>query len=137
MPGSARCTGPACNATPAVASNFTAGYADAWLNMIGVLSAANMNANYDRDGNLFPVGDPIARRYATDEYEFFVQDTLADQSGVDPHGWAALHALLAALGDERPPSGTHHQHGRVVCPTRAVREGWDSFEPRVRWFNST
>ena len=41
---------------PAVASNFAAGYADAWLNFLGVLSQANLRANYDLEGNLLPVG---------------------------------------------------------------------------------
>ena len=47
---------------PAVASTFGAGYADAWLNILGVLSQANLRANYDRDGNILPVGEPDLAR---------------------------------------------------------------------------
>jgi Carboxypeptidase regulatory-like domain len=75
MPGGANCSTPGCNQVPAVASTFAAGYADAWLNIIGVLSQANLRANYDRDGNLLPVGQPVSRKYGSDEYEFYVQDS--------------------------------------------------------------
>jgi hypothetical protein len=75
MPGAAGCTTPGCSAVPAVASGFAAGYADAWLNSLGVLSQANLVANYDRDGNLLPTGAPVSREYGSDEYEFYVQDS--------------------------------------------------------------
>ncbi|HXH06513.1 MAG TPA: carboxypeptidase-like regulatory domain-containing protein [Vicinamibacterales bacterium] len=75
MPGRATCTTPGCSTVPAVASSFAAGYADAWLNILGVLSQANLRANYDRNGNLLPVGEPVRRKYASDEYEFYVQDS--------------------------------------------------------------
>ena len=74
-PGGPACTTPGCTLFPPVAETFRAGYADAWLNSLGVLSQANLRANYDKAGNLLPVGDPIARRYASDEYEFYVQDS--------------------------------------------------------------
>ncbi|MEO7132921.1 MAG: carboxypeptidase-like regulatory domain-containing protein, partial [Vicinamibacterales bacterium] len=48
MPGSAFCTVAGCN-LPAVATNFQGGYADAWLNMLGVLSQATQRANYNKD----------------------------------------------------------------------------------------
>ena len=75
LPGRASCVTPGCDDVPAVASNFVAGYADAWLNSLGVLSQSTMRANYDREGNILPVGEPISRRYASDEYEFYVQDS--------------------------------------------------------------
>ncbi|HSC26627.1 MAG TPA: carboxypeptidase-like regulatory domain-containing protein [Vicinamibacterales bacterium] len=75
MPGRASCTTPGCSEVPAVASNFAAGYADAWLNALGVLSQATVRANYDREGNAQPSGSPVTRKYATDEYEFYIQDS--------------------------------------------------------------
>lgn len=75
MPGGPRCTRPACFAVPAVASTFVAGFADGWLNILGVLSQATMRANYDREGNILPVGTPVSRNYATDEYEMYIQDS--------------------------------------------------------------
>jgi hypothetical protein len=75
QPQGPNCDTPGCSLYPAVSSTFQAGYADAWLNVLGVLSQANLRANYDREGNLLPVGEPITRKYATDEYEFYIQDS--------------------------------------------------------------
>jgi Carboxypeptidase regulatory-like domain len=77
MPG-ALCPAPstaACDALPAVDPGGTSTYGDAFIPILGVISQATGQFNYDRDGNVLPVGDPIRRRYATDEYEFFVQDS--------------------------------------------------------------
>ena len=74
-PGGANCSTPGCSQVPAVASGFAAGYADSWLNILGVLSQANLSANYDREGNILPVGQAISREYASDEYDFYVQDS--------------------------------------------------------------
>ena len=74
MPGRPGCTTPGCSQVPAVASTFQSGYADAWLNILGVLSQANLNANYLADGTLLDVGTPVPRKYATNEYDLFVQD---------------------------------------------------------------
>jgi hypothetical protein len=75
MPGGANCPTAGCTAVPAVASGFVAGYADAWLNSLAVLSQANLRANYDKQGNPLPIGQPISREYASNEYEWYVQDT--------------------------------------------------------------
>jgi hypothetical protein len=75
MPGAAGCTTPGCSQVPAVASGFAAGYADAWLNSLGVLSQSTVRANYDRDGNLLPSGAAVTREYGADEYEFYIQDS--------------------------------------------------------------
>ncbi len=73
MPGSAFCTVPGCS-IPAVATAFQAGYADAWLNIIGVLSQATQRANYDQNGVPQAPGTAVAREYASDEYEWYIQD---------------------------------------------------------------
>ena len=75
MPGSTFCTAPICGQLPAVASAGQAGYADAWLNILGVLSQATQRANYDREGNPQAPGSPVSREIASDEYEFYVQDS--------------------------------------------------------------
>jgi hypothetical protein len=62
-----------CN-LPAVASAGQGAYADAWLNVIGVVSQATQRANYTVDGTPQPVGSPVEREIATDEYEFYIQD---------------------------------------------------------------
>jgi hypothetical protein len=75
MPGGATCTSPACFAVPAVASSFSSGYGDPWLTLLGVISQPTANYNYDREGNPLAVGDPVRRKYAADEYEFYAQDS--------------------------------------------------------------
>ena len=74
-PGRSTCTTPGCSQVPAVATGFQAGYADAWLNVLGVISQATLNANYSPTGEPLPTGQPVARKYASDEYEFYVQDS--------------------------------------------------------------
>jgi hypothetical protein len=73
MPGSAFCTVPGCN-LPAVSTAGQAGYADAWLNILGVLSQSTQRANYLVDGTPQAPGTPVAREIGSDEYEWYVQD---------------------------------------------------------------
>jgi hypothetical protein len=114
-PGNAFCTSPGCNAVPTVASNFQAGYADAWLNILGVLSQANLRANYNKDGSLQGIGDPVAREYATDEYEAYVQDS-----------WRIRPNLTVTAGVRyslyAPP---YEVHGLQVAPSTSMGQ----------WFN--
>jgi len=86
-PQGPNCTTPGCTLYPAVSSTFQSGYADAWLNSLGVLSQSTVRANYDRDGNVLPVGTPVSRRYASNEYEFYLQDT-----------WQAASNLTVTFG---------------------------------------
>ncbi len=73
MPGSTFCTVPGCS-IPAVATGFQAGYADAWLNMLGVLSQSTQRANYNPDGSPQAPGTAVSREIASDEYEWYIQD---------------------------------------------------------------
>jgi hypothetical protein len=75
MPGSTGCANPLCSQLPAVASTFASGYGDPWLTILGVISQPTANYNYDKTGTALPNGDPVVRKYATDEYEFYVQDS--------------------------------------------------------------
>lgn len=75
MPGSTGCTNPVCSQLPAVASSFASGYGDPWLTILGVISQPSANYNYDKTGTALPNGEPVRRTYATDEYEFYVQDS--------------------------------------------------------------
>lgn len=43
--------------------------------LIGRLSQYSANYNYDLDGNLLPVGTPILRNFATEEYDVYAQDS--------------------------------------------------------------
>jgi carboxypeptidase family protein len=75
MPGSSFCTVPTCSQLPPVASNGQAGYADGWLDILGVLSQSTLRANYLKDGSLQTIGTPVKREFASDEYELYGQDT--------------------------------------------------------------
>ncbi|MBL8229087.1 MAG: carboxypeptidase regulatory-like domain-containing protein [Bryobacterales bacterium] len=45
------------------------------INLLGVISTGSANYNYDLQGNVQAVGTPVSRRFRTDEWEFYVQDT--------------------------------------------------------------
>ena len=117
MPGSAFCTVPGCS-IPAVATAFQAGYADAWLNILGVLSQATQRANYNLDGTPQAPGTAVAREIASDEYQWYIQD--AWQLRPEPHRdrGRPLQPLFTAVRGQRLPSGADGQHGRVVRPAR-------------------
>ncbi len=77
MPGGA-CPPPStagCAAVPAVAGTGTAVYADSLINLLGIISQASAIYNYDKAGAVLPSGQPTARKYASNEYEFYVQDS--------------------------------------------------------------
>jgi hypothetical protein len=77
MPGNP-CPPPSdvgCNAVPAVDPSFTASYADALIDLLGIISEVDAIYNYDRTGAVIPTGTPIRRNYGSDEYEVYGQDT--------------------------------------------------------------
>jgi hypothetical protein len=114
MPGSSFCTVAGCN-LPAVASSFQAGYADAWLNILGVLSQATMRANYNKDGTPQAPGTAVSREIASDEYEWYVQDAwqLRDNLTVT----AGLRYSLYS-----PP---YEVNGLQVAPTVSMGQWFD------------
>ena len=72
MPGSL-C--PACDLFPAVADGGVSSFGDTIVPLFGIISETTAYYNYDREGNVLPVGEPVRRRFAADEYEFYVQDS--------------------------------------------------------------
>ena len=118
MPGSAFCVVARCGELPAVASAGQAGYADAWLNMLGVVSQSTQRANYDRDGVPQPPGSAVARTIAADEYDFYVQDSWQLRSNL---------TLTAGIryGLASPP---YEVNGLQVAPSISMGQ-W--FEQRV------
>ena len=62
------------NGYPGVASDFTSGYDNAMLGLLGAVTVAGGNFNFDRSGQPLPQGTPVARRFAQDSYEMYVQD---------------------------------------------------------------
>lgn len=114
MPGSAFCTLPGCS-LPAVAGNFQGGYADAWLNILGVLSQSTQRANYNKDGTPQAPGSPVARELASDEFEFYLQDA-----------WQIRSNLTLTAGMRysvySPPYETN---GLQVAPSFSMGEWFD------------
>ncbi len=64
-----------CLALPAVSSAGQAGFADGFIDILGVISQASARYNYDRQGNVIPTGTPNLRNYGSNEYELYVQDS--------------------------------------------------------------
>lgn len=75
IPGTPTCTTPGCSTLPAVASGFHASYADSFINILAILSQASARYNYLVDGTVLASGTPIERKYGSDEYEMFFQDS--------------------------------------------------------------
>ncbi len=69
------CPAPAdCSGLPLVASAGVSSYADSLIPLLGVISQTNVIYNYTIDGRVIPVGEPLSRLYAADEYDFYIQD---------------------------------------------------------------
>jgi hypothetical protein len=115
MPGSAFCTVARCSELPTVASAGQAGYADSWLNIIGVLSQATQRANYDRDGVPQPNGSPVERTIGSDEYEVYFQDSWQVRSNLTITGGVRYSVYS-------PP---YEVNGLQVAPTISMGEWFD------------
>lgn len=74
-PGNTFCSAPICSALPVVASTFQAGYADTFTGILGVLTQATGRFNYDKNGNVLPAGEPVPRKFGSDEFEVYLQDS--------------------------------------------------------------
>jgi hypothetical protein len=60
---------------PGLASGFTFDARAAVAAVLGRFSQYSFNVNYDLNGQLLPVGTPTTRTFATEEYEFYGQDS--------------------------------------------------------------
>lgn len=119
MPGSPFCTVPACAQFPSVSPTAESGYADGWLNILGVLSQSTQRANYDRDGQPLPAGTAVARTFGSDEFEFYVQDS-----------WQIGPALTVTGGIRYSLNSPPYEvNGLQVAPTTSMG-AW--FDERVR-----
>lgn len=77
IPGRASCPPSlsGCTNLPAVHPDFHASYADSFINILAILSQASARYNYLVDGTVLPSGTPIERKYGSDEYEMYFQDS--------------------------------------------------------------
>ncbi|MBS1852085.1 MAG: carboxypeptidase regulatory-like domain-containing protein [Acidobacteria bacterium] len=60
---------------PAVDPSYVTGYNYPLIAMLGIVSEVDATFNFDKSGTALPEGAPLTRRFAADEYEFYVQDT--------------------------------------------------------------
>ncbi len=76
-PGSTSCGAvqAACDALPPVSSGFNASYGDGYIPILGIISQTSAIYNYDADGNVLPLGEPTTRKYGSNEFEFYMQDS--------------------------------------------------------------
>jgi len=64
----------ACSAVPAVSEGFSESFHDVAINLLGMITQATANYNFDRTGATLAEGTPVRRRFGTNEYEFYAQD---------------------------------------------------------------
>ena len=65
---------PAVNGYPTVDGGFNNSYDFPTMALLGIVSTVQAVYNYDRNGNVLPLGTPLQRRFGADEYEFYAQD---------------------------------------------------------------
>jgi hypothetical protein len=115
VPGRSSCDTPGCANVPAVAPGFAASFGDSIVPLLGLITQVDSLYNYDRDGNVLAEGAPVSRRYASDEYEWYVQDS-----------WQIRPSLRVTFGVRHslfsPPWETN---GLQVTPTMDLGDWFD------------
>ncbi len=66
---------PAANGYPAVDQSFNTSYDYPMTALLGMVTLVNANYNYQRNGQPLAQGTPVARNFAEDAYEPYIQDT--------------------------------------------------------------
>ena len=95
---------------PVVASSFNNSYDYPLMTLIGSISQVDAQYNYKRDGSTFPQGASLPRRFATDSYEFYMQDSWKMKSNL-----TLIYGLRYSLFS--PPWETG---GQQVSPTMSL-----------------
>jgi hypothetical protein len=73
---------PGANGLPAVSAGFSSGYDFPLLTMLGAITQVDAQYNYKLDGSVLAQGAPLTRKFATDSYEFYAQDSWKVKSNV-------------------------------------------------------
>ena len=92
---------------PGVDPAFRLGYNWPIMAMMGIVSEVDATFNFDKTGKALPQGAPLSRRFAADEYEFYVQDSFRAKPNL-----TLTYGLRYSLFS--PPWETH---GTEVAPT--------------------
>ncbi|MBL8173594.1 MAG: carboxypeptidase regulatory-like domain-containing protein [Bryobacterales bacterium] len=72
---------------PDLNRNARDNYRSQMVDLLGIISTANANYNYDLQGNVQALGTPVDRTFGGEEYEFYGQDT-----------WRATRSLTFTAG---------------------------------------
>lgn len=80
-------TNPATGSNYTIAPSFILSARDAMASVLGRYSQYTFNTNFSIDGTPLPLGQPVVREFATEEYDFYVQD-----------GWRIRPNLNLTLG---------------------------------------
>lgn len=75
IPGRSLCNTPGCSQVPVVSSGDFAVWADTSIDLWGLITQGNADYNYTTSGAVLPNGQPVKRKFASNEYEMYVQDT--------------------------------------------------------------
>lgn len=68
-------TNPATGTNYTIASSFILNARDAMAAVLGRFSQYSFNSNFGRDGQPLAKGIPVIRKFATEEYDFYAQDS--------------------------------------------------------------
>ncbi|MCP5116640.1 MAG: hypothetical protein GY953_37915, partial [bacterium] len=58
-----------------LSSKSRTAYRDAATAVLGIVSQGDARYNYNLDGTVKPVGEPVSRNFRQNQYEFYIQDT--------------------------------------------------------------
>jgi carboxypeptidase family protein len=150
---------PGNNGFPGVDPGFNLNYNYPMMAAMGILSQLNATYNFDKNGNALPLGAPLKRRYAANEYEMYIQDsfrakpnltlnyglrysifsppweTSGTQVAPSPslHDWfnLRLHEMLAGQGSNADPTITYTLAGPVNGKPSYYEYDFHNFGPRV------
>lgn len=87
-----------------------ANVARAMGDMLGLLNQYSVVYNFNRDGSATPLGTPVAREFATNEYEFYLQDS-----------WKARKDLTVTMGLRYSSFAVPYEsNGTQVAPTVGI-----------------
>ena len=117
---------PYNNGYPAVDPSFAASYDSATEMLLGIFAEGDGVYNFSRSGNALSQGQPVNRRYAVNDYEFFGQDSWH----VTPR-LAVTYGLRWVL--EAPPYETN---GLQVSPCVEASGGGCTNQNVADWFNN-
>jgi hypothetical protein len=101
---------PAKNGFPAVDGGFNLNYNYPLAAMMGLVTQLDATYNFDKAGNPIPLGQPLKRNYAANEFEFYVQDSWRIKKNLTVN-YGLRYSLLS------PPWETS---GTQVAPTSSL-----------------